>query len=143
MAAAAQEVFSRLMWAGLCDVVIYALTPLTRACLTREGCASQHHLLRYLGGTTYRLWAHLAEAVRWAGLGGPGLRVCGSHWEGGSGRGLGPGGLGFEVAGLGVQGVQSVTVGRALPRPRHDLTMTSQGGLPSVCSRIWCQQRGR
>ncbi|XP_058517134.1 acetylserotonin O-methyltransferase [Ochotona princeps] len=44
--------------------VTYTLTPLTRACLTREGCASQHHLLRYLGGTTYRLWAHLVEAVR-------------------------------------------------------------------------------
>ncbi|XP_077893302.1 acetylserotonin O-methyltransferase isoform X1 [Ictidomys tridecemlineatus] len=49
----------------------YANSELARAYLTSRSPTGQRAMLRYLGSTTYRCWAHLADAVRWAGLSRP------------------------------------------------------------------------
>ncbi|XP_012590306.1 PREDICTED: acetylserotonin O-methyltransferase [Condylura cristata] len=49
---------------------VYANTALSSTYLVRASPTSQLDMLRYLGGTTYVCWAHLADAVRWAGAGG-------------------------------------------------------------------------
>ncbi|XP_004646689.1 acetylserotonin O-methyltransferase [Octodon degus] len=43
---------------------LYANTELARHYLSSTSPQSQRHMLLYLGGTTYRCWAHLATAVR-------------------------------------------------------------------------------
>nr|XP_019573336.1 PREDICTED: acetylserotonin O-methyltransferase [Rhinolophus sinicus] len=43
---------------------LYENTELSRTYLARASPTSQHHMLLYMGRTTYQCWGHLAEAVR-------------------------------------------------------------------------------